>query len=443
MMVNTCWRVLFRFAALRGSGLPLCECLCCSGFVVVSGRCEATEAVAVALAGLRSAVAGVDLSVVDEEAVLLGLLAQPRRAQRSLDGLVMGIGVRCAQLASAGCAAPAEDVLRGGGAVGSRQARRDAERAVVAGSIDGLGEAVSCGAVSGEHVDSIARHAAKLDEVQRAGFDFAELVSRAEDLPVETFDRFVKRRVEAVTADHGLSDTKAKQAASEFRHWFDTSTGMGRFSGSLDPERYEALAGAIEQHMTAIASSAAEPMVKNHNLAAQALVELVTSTGGRDSRNRLPYLTVIVDHDTITHGPHDESIRQTENGCDVAPETVARLCCDAVVRRVTLDATGVPVNVGRKYRTATDAQWAAIKTMHSCCAWDGCDAPISWCQAHHIREWEHGGRTDLDNLVPLCSRHHHRVHEGQWHIKLLPDRTLKIYRPDGTHHATVPTPQRC
>ncbi|MGH1490502.1 MAG: hypothetical protein ACRBK7_14125, partial [Acidimicrobiales bacterium] len=44
---------------------------------------------------------------------------------------------------------------------------------------------------------------------------------------------------------------------------------------------------------------------------------------------------------------------------------------------------------------ATDAQWAAIKAIYPSCAWDGCSAPIGWCQAHHIHEWENGGVTDL------------------------------------------------
>jgi hypothetical protein len=31
---------------------------------------------------------------------------------------------------------------------------------------------------------------------------------------------------------------------------------------------------------------------------------------------------------------------------------------------------------------------------------------------HHLLEWEHGGTTDLSNLVLLCRRHHVAVHEG-------------------------------
>ncbi len=42
------------------------------------------------------------------------------------------------------------------------------------------------------------------------------------------------------------------------------------------------------------------------------------------------------------------------------------------------------------------------------------------CEPHHIEYWENGGRTDLSNLVPLCSRHHHAAHEGGWKLKLDP-----------------------
>ena len=29
------------------------------------------------------------------------------------------------------------------------------------------------------------------------------------------------------------------------------------------------------------------------------------------------------------------------------------------------------------------------------------------CELHHIRPWQDGGPTSLDNLVALCVRHHH------------------------------------
>lgn len=394
----------------------------------------------IALAEFPCRVLGLDVSQCDERE-LKGALGQLRAAQRCLDGLVMRVGARLNELAVHGEAAPAAETMRGGGAVGAAQARREAARVDAAASLPGLGEAVANGEMSGEHVDALTRHTKDLDQAQRAAVDADALIEQAKHLPPETFGRLVKRTIEQVTADHGLADTVAKQAVSEFRHWFDERAGMGRFSGALDPERYEMLINAVGQHTSSLA--AAGGVEKTKNLAAQALVELVVGTGSRSSRIRLPSITVVVDRETMMRGPHERSVRQTEAGHDVAAASVARLCCDAVIRQVMLDRRGVPINVGRKHRTATDGQWTAIKAMYSTCAWSNCDAPISWCQAHHIHEWEHGGPTDLCNLVPLCSRHHHRVHEGGWHIRLKPDRQVEIYKPDGTHHTTVPTPMRC
>ncbi len=419
-----------------------------SGGLADTGRCvvvcESSRARA-ALVAFPGSVSPLDLSACDE-ATLQTVLAEVRAAQRCLEGLAIRIASRSNELSVLGRAAPAAETMRGDGSVAAHQARREAARADLAAEVPSVEQAVVSGEISGAHVDSIARHRTRLSEEQRADLDLGPLIDRAMRLPVETFDRLVKRQVDKVITDHGLADTVSKQAASEFRHWFDRDLGMGRFAGALDPERYEALINAIDHRAAALAAAAGTAVQRNRNLAAEALVGLVTAAspdGAQDARSRLPSLLVVVDHKTATSGPHPGSICQTEQGHDLAPESLARLCCDATLRKVTLDGQNVPIDVGRRHRTATDRQWAALKTMHSACAWAGCTAPISWCQAHHIHEWEHGGRTDLCNLVPLCSSHHHRVHEGQWRLTLLPDRSLKIWKPDGSLHKTVPTPMRC
>ena len=57
-----------------------------------------------------------------------------------------------------------------------------------------------------------------------------------------------------------------------------------------------------------------------------------------------------------------------------------------------------------------------------------------------MKHWEDGGPTCPENLVLLCSRHHHRAHQPGWHVKLLPDATLHITTPTGTHLQTRPPP---
>ena len=76
------------------------------------------------------------------------------------------------------------------------------------------------------------------------------------------------------------------------------------------------------------------------------------------------------------------------------------------------------------------------------CAIPGCDTRYDLCKLHHIIWWEHGGRTDLDNLLPLCVRHHHDVHDSGWHLTLDQDRRLTITYPDGTSQSTGPPTRR-
>jgi hypothetical protein len=56
--------------------------------------------------------------------------------------------------------------------------------------------------------------------------------------------------------------------------------------------------------------------------------------------------------------------------------------------------------------------------------------------------WQHGGATDPANLVLLCWRHHHDfAHHPQWHLKLLPDGTVEVTKPDGTVLSSRPPPR--
>ena len=77
--------------------------------------------------------------------------------------------------------------------------------------------------------------------------------------------------------------------------------------------------------------------------------------------------------------------------------------------------------------------------MYRNCGFPGCQVRFEDCRIHHVTWWEHLGTTNLDNLLPLCERHHHHVHEGGWTLTLKPDRTITLRRPDGTLHHEAPT----
>jgi hypothetical protein len=58
--------------------------------------------------------------------------------------------------------------------------------------------------------------------------------------------------------------------------------------------------------------------------------------------------------------------------------------------------------------------------------------------AHHIDHWARGGRTDLSNLIHVCSHHHRLLHEGGYPIERSAGGTLRFRRPDGQVIPTVP-----
>jgi hypothetical protein len=93
------------------------------------------------------------------------------------------------------------------------------------------------------------------------------------------------------------------------------------------------------------------------------------------------------------------------------------------------------LDVGRSYRTAPPKLRHALNVRDGRCAAPGCDTDPSRCEAHHIDYWEHGGETALANMVLLCSRHHHQVHEGRWRI--LRNNDLDPGHPD---YITLATP---
>ena len=172
--------------------------------------------------------------------------------------------------------------------------------------------------------------------------------------------------------------------------------------------------------------------VDRSRLAAEALGHLVAS--GHDRERPLEAdITVIVDADTLIDGElHDHALCETGDGVELPPASVRRLLCTGRVTPVIVDSSGAALDAGRTIRHANRKQRRALRATYRCCAFGECDVTFDRCEIHHILPWESGGSTDLRNLVPLCSRHHHVVHEGGWRLELLPDRTLVIRQPDGT-----------
>ena len=123
----------------------------------------------------------------------------------------------------------------------------------------------------------------------------------------------------------------------------------------------------------------------------------------------------------------------------IHPETVRRLLCNARVQTVVENESGDVIGMGRLTREPSAWMVRQIRHRDRECRFPGCGAR-AFTEAHHVTFWRHGGRTDLDNLVLICSFHHKLVHELGWRLTREPDGTVRWFRPDGRRYRAGPSP---
>jgi len=101
----------------------------------------------------------------------------------------------------------------------------------------------------------------------------------------------------------------------------------------------------------------------------------------------------------------------------VSVRALRQAAADAEIIPTVLGGESDVLDWGRSRRLFTQAQRFALVERDGGCAW--CNAPPSWCEAHHIRWWERdAGPTDLNNGVLMCTRCHHRIHRDGWDIEI-------------------------
>jgi hypothetical protein len=138
-------------------------------------------------------------------------------------------------------------------------------------------------------------------------------------------------------------------------------------------------------------------------------------------------VVVVINADTDEHP--EECTAHIHNGPALPACTAERIGCNARVRALLKNQAGNRLYLGRARRLASPAQMLALKIRdHGTCRFPGCDA-THHLDAHHIVHWLFGGRTDIDNLVLLCARHHKLIHDHGYYIRKEGD-VLTFHQPD-------------
>jgi hypothetical protein len=317
-----------------------------------------------------------------------------------------------------------------GGAARALGAAAEAIRALPSAA----GEALAAGAISAEHVRALHGAGSSL------GADTQEALLA--DAAREDPDDF-RRRVLAVAlandGDDGAAQA-ARQRAARTAWWRIGDDGLHELRARLAPDDGGVVRTALQRLMDE--RWRAEHPERSRQVAprdpfgvrlADALVDLARGVGAGRTPSRaraVPSISVLVDFQTLRHGLHDRGVHEDEWGNPLSPATIRRLACEAGVIPIVLGERSVPIDVGRRRRSPSAAQRAAVVARDRHCTLPGCSVPAAWCQVHHIAHWTNGGPTNLSNLILVCHEHHHLVHEGGWRA-IGPAESVRFVSPDG------------
>jgi hypothetical protein len=410
-----------------------------------------------------------DVSLLDEVGVA-GLLGDVAGLMRFLQAREIDLNQRLRQLAvqCPGVDPAAINAHATGRSAGG--AGRALERAEQAAQAPELKASMDEGRLSGEHLDAFTAAVRSLESRLQPALRAleADLVARAvsQRATVEQFRGWLQREVRLIEADDGKRRLERQRRDNRCRVWVDPNTGMVRSTLALDPELGATYQYLLNEQLHARLNQPRPPECPTDPLdamdwhRAHAFMDLITGKAGAVGK---PEVIVVIDQQTFEHGRHAQSKVDCGPGIDLPIDTIrtiagrARFVPVVVNRDGVVIAQGDPVltydqitasltrpvalDHGRSRRHASVRQRRALRAMYRTCAVPGCGRHVSITEAHHIHWWEHGGHTDLANLLPLCRHHHDRLHAERWRLTMGADRAITVRARDGTLLMTTGPPR--
>lgn len=139
-----------------------------------------------------------------------------------------------------------------------------------------------------------------------------------------------------------------------------------------------------------------------------------TDQGVTPAAPRPIVLVPVEDHLRILTGRGDEIELQLTDGTTITgAEYLARNFGD-VLEVAAFHPEAGAVNLYRTKRFANQKQRDLASMVSPVCAHPGCRHGAYGAQMHHVKAWKHGGHTNIDNLVPLCSYHNRVNDDDPW-----------------------------
>ncbi len=311
--------------------------------------------------------------------------------------------------------ASASVVARAAARCSQREADRRAGRAATLAKLPEAVEALAEGRLSSEHIESLSR---AVDATSAEAVGSSGLVERACRRPADLYARDTREWIR-----HQQTDTDVERAHRRRHHarrlaMFENDDGMFVLHGEFDPVTGARLRSALDTETDRLfhADGGREEASRKRTPAqrrADALAGLLSHPGDSQAAGSASRATPVRNQVLITATLEGGDVTDSRmiDGSPLPATVIERLACGSDLFALVLSAAGDPLWIGRRTRLATDGQWRALIVRDGGCGI--CDAHPSKCEAHHIVAWQPpgSGPTDIDNLVLLCSHHHHLVHD--------------------------------
>ncbi|MCW2631854.1 MAG: endonuclease [Pseudonocardia sp.] len=276
----------------------------------------------------------------------------------------------------------------------------------------------AAGEVGLRHVEVIAdalgsRAAERLAPQVWAGVE-EQLANNARLYRPRELAGFARELIDTVDQDGAEPDDRELPQLNELHLTRNPAGAGGRIKGVLDASTFDALATAL----SALSRPTTGDLRSVGERHADALAEICRHTldHGRTPAmgGERPHLNITVSLSELEGRGRGASL---DTG-PLSPSELRRIACDARVMPVVLGGNGQPLDVGRAMRTVPAHLRRAVVVRDHGCAFPGCGREPGWCDAHHIVPWEHGGPTEIGNLVMLCRFHHRLLHQPGWTVQI-------------------------
>jgi hypothetical protein len=381
---------------------------------------------------------GHDVSVLDREQTLL-LLGEVSVLRGVLDHVECQLAGRLALVSSTSEIDHAQATR-----TSTAQATRSRERHRVAGFGPvgaGLAALLAEGMTSAAHLDRYTKVRSALNTDGQALLDDDLRIGEwAATLNSDRFSRRLRQLADSIKHHQGIDLLEQQQSAIRLRTRTDRSTGLHHISLTLDAERAFTLMADLDAAVQRLAQQPPpgcpdDPVERAAWLRAHAMLSLLEHGDQCRAGGYRRELVVVVDstrsdvsgQPVVTWGHRVEPPLEALFRFAASTQHVTVI---DLVRGATI-TTPSSLDLGRSARLASRQQRRALQALHPVCGVACCEVPFERCHIHHLTAWNDGGGTDLGNLVPLCSHHHHRAHEQGWELHLDDHRRLHITLPDG------------